>query len=155
MQKIECFPHTDCLWERYVPSRLEGTRLARRKQVWYIRPVDWSNQSAYNSTHEEQVNKLALEGGVGVLIYDLSESIIPDQWASIVIPFAQMHQRLHLNGSYEKWLIQTFVVVPNDIVLTALNAVLTGMWKPTRPLSVVSSIEVVEKKMETLWRPRS
>lgn len=143
------------VWERYIPSRLAGTKLALRKQIWYIHPVDWNDQSAYIDLHEEEVNKLASEGGVGILVYDLSDSVIPNQWASVMIPFAEMHQRLHLNGNYEKWLVQTYVVVPNDIVYTALNAVLTGAWKPTRPLNVMSSIQEVEEHLETLWLPRA
>lgn len=152
--EIECVQGMGSVWRRYIPSRLDGTKLARRKQIWYVHPTDWSDQSAYIRAHEKEVCDLASDGGVGILVYDLCNSTIPSQWASIMIPFAQMHQRLHLNGSYEKWLVQTFVVVPNEIVYTALNAVLTGAWKPTRPLRVVSSMEEVEEYMRTLWLPR-
>lgn len=155
LQKIECLQDMEGVWERYIPSRLSGTKLALRKQIWYVHPVDWNDQSAYIDLHEKEVNKLASEGGVGILVYDLSDSVIPNQWTSVMIPFAEMHQRLHLNGNYEKWLVQTYVVVPNDIVYAALNAVLTGAWKPTRPLNVVSSMQEVEQHLETLWLPRA
>lgn len=154
LQRIDCVKGMDGVWERYIPSRLSETKLRYRKQIWYIHPSDWSNQTAYICAHEEEVTKLADEGGVGIMIYDLGNATIPDRWASIMVPFAEMHQRLHKNGHYDKWLIQTFVVVPNDVVYTALNAVLTGAWKPTRPLTVVSSMDEVEAYMRTLWLPR-
>ena len=155
LQSLECVRGMEGVWDRYIPSRLSDTKLADRKQLWYIHPNDWTEQSAYIKAHEEEVNRLASEGGIGVLIYDLSKSSIPTQWTSVMVPHAEMHQRLHQNGSYEKWLVQTFIVVPNEIVYTALNAVLTGAWKPTRPLSVVFSMQEVDEYVRKLWRPRT
>lgn len=155
LQKIECVEGMGGMWHRFVPSRLSGTQLRYRKQLWYIQPDDWNDQTSYIRAHEEMVRKLAEEGGVGVIIYNLDNTTIPDQWPSIMIPFAKMHQRLHMSGSYEKWLIQTFVVVPNDIVYATLNAILTGAWRPTRPLRVVSSMDEIEQFMKTLWLPRA
>lgn len=148
----------ESMWASYVPRRLLGSKLKNRKQLWFVSPQSWeaydSQKTEYFKVHEESVNRLAKSGGIGVLVYDLSRIEFPDNWLTTTLPFAKLHQRLHLNGSYDKWLVKTYVIVPNEIVYTALNAVLAGAWKPTRPLEILSSIAELQDHLRCLWLPR-
>lgn len=144
----------DHMWARFIPRRLESTRLKNRKQLWYIHPADWNQNTEYIDAHEEEVRVNAIEGGIGVLVYDIRKTRIPENWMKAMIPFAEMHQRLHRKGDYDRWLVKTFVLVPDGVVFAALNAVLTGAWRPTRPLEVVTEIADVHRYVERLWRPR-
>ena len=91
----------------------------------------------------------------GVLIYDLCDLQIPANWTTLMVPVAQMHQRLHENGSYDKWLVKVFIVVPNEIVSTCLTALLSSTYQPTRPFEIVTSILDIRKYVDRLWLPRN
>lgn len=141
--------------ERFVPTRLVDTSLKYRKQLWYVRPSDWTGLDSYIDAHEAAVNQYAKEGGIGILVYDLSGATMPDNWTSCMVPFAEMHQRLHLNGNYDKWLVKSYIVVKHDILYATLNTVLTGAWKPTRPLQILTSLEELRACLDELWVPRT
>lgn len=141
------------IWSTFVPTRLNSTALRYRKQLWYVRPRDWSKLEAYIPVHEDLVRKNADSGGIGVLVYDLTD-MQTDGWATNVIHIAQMHQRLHRNGSYDKWLVKTYIVVPNEIAHATVSMVLTT-WRPTRPFAIVTSIEDANEYVRELWLPRN
>eukprot|EP00966_Prymnesium_polylepis_P205025 4750086-Prymnesium_polylepis.3 len=141
-------------WSRWVPSRLVGTASEVRKQVWYIKPKSWEGVEGYCQYHETEAHAAAHAGGIGILVYDLSELPIVDHWQSSVLPFAKMHQRLHLDETYAKWLKCVYVIVPNDIVYTLLSTILSGAWKPTRPTHVIQHFDELVQELEKIWRPK-
>ena len=157
LQQIESVDGMHEIWKRYVPSRLIGTDLKYRKQVWYFRPARWlTDLSHVNASHEREVRVNAAAGGIGVLIYDLSSiNDVPDNWLSLITSFVEMHKRLHNCGDYDKWLVRTLIVAPNTIVHTLLSGLLASkLYRPTRPFEILSSLEDMKVYTDTLWLPR-
>ena len=143
-------------WLRYVPKRLLSSKMWDRKQLWVITPDSWDLKEQFTETYEKLVNEQANSGGIGVVVYNLEiGSFYTSDWREQVLPIVEMHSRLHQNGSYAKWLIKAFIIVPNELAYCTIKTLMGNVWRPTRPLDVVSCWDELEVYLKELWLPRT
>lgn len=144
--------HPDVLQLRAAPDH--ASRRARPlQQVWIVRPLALHAQAvkAFCEPHERQVRSLCEQGGVAVMVFDLTALQVVDGWLAIVTPLIQMMQRLA--EDYKRWMSRAVLVCNDDAVVAVLELVFTTMCLPTRPVQIVRSHSDLHRELATIWPP--
>ena len=128
---------------------------SRKRQVWYVRPsqVDCDSLHEYCRYHDAEVRKLAARGGIGVLVYDLSQIESVDNWAVTFKQFVET--TCALLDPYEKWLKEAIIILSNESSYILLNTIFSTFYSPTRPTRIVMEAEEAMKMLGDIWQEQA
>ena len=122
-------------------------------QLWYVQIPHLSHGSirAFCEHHAAHATALAKKGGVGVVVYDMSDVAVIDSWMSVCLPFVTTMQTLNDEGTLDRWLARAIILVTNETVQSTLHLVLSQMYTPTRPVQIVTSKKELVQALSSLW----
>lgn len=122
-------------------------------QLWYVHIPHLTHAAirGFCEHHQTQVNALAARGGVGVVVYDISDMSVIDSWMSVCVPFVAMMQTHNHDGTLQRWLSRAIVLVTDETIRSTLHMALSQMYKPTRPIQIVGSKSELSQALATCW----
>jgi|TARA_B110000046_G_scaffold178698_1_gene206862 hypothetical protein len=116
--------------------------------------VAWSSgevMKSYCEWYEALVHRLTEGGGIGVVLYDVTCVEDVAGWRRFVVPFVECNLRLKVQ--YDDWLQRTYIYSTHSFVQDVLHVAFT-IWKPSRPVTMCRTEEVLRDRVGRLWDNR-
>lgn len=123
----------------------------KKRQVWYIKSLQVEPKSlgAFCEYHDKEVRKLASRGGIGVLVYDMSDVESVENWPVTCRQFVET--TCGLIQPYENWLKEVIIVIKDESSYLLLNTIFCTLYSPTRPTTIVTSFDEAMKLLSEIW----